>query len=51
VGRYTNIVGTDLHVGSSHACILSSGSVMCWGDGSSGQLAGAATTGTPVTVF
>ena len=51
VGRYTNIVGTDLHVGSSHACILSSGAVMCWGNGSMGQLGGASTSSVPVTVF
>lgn len=51
VGMYTNIVGTQLRVGTSHACLLRAGQVMCWGDGSHGQLGGAATTRTPVTVF
>lgn len=51
VGMYTNIVGTELHVGTTHACLLHAGQVMCWGDGSHAQLGGAATTRTPVTVF
>ncbi len=51
VGTYTNIVGTELHVGTAHACLLHAGQVMCWGDGSHAQLGGAATTRTPVTVF
>lgn len=51
VGTYTNIVGTDLRVGTSHACLLRSGQVMCWGDGTHGQLGGMTTTHTPVVVF
>lgn len=51
VGDYTNINGTQLRLGSAHACVLNAGHVQCWGDGSHNQLGGVATTRTPVTVF
>lgn len=51
VGSYTDVLGTELHVGTTHACLLRAGQVMCWGNGARGQLGGAATTRTPVAVF
>ncbi len=53
VGDYTNIVGTNLAVGSNHACIMQGGTILCWGNNSFGQLGDGGTTSssvpTPVT--
>ncbi len=35
---YTDIVGTDLAVGTNHACIMQGADILCWGDNRRGQL-------------
>ncbi len=52
VGGYTNIVGTNLAVGTNHACIMQGSNILCWGDNSRGQLGDGGTTSstTPITL-
>lgn len=46
VGEYTSILGTQLRLGLSHACILRAGEVLCWGSNTQGQLGNGTRTAT-----
>ncbi|MBZ0116132.1 MAG: hypothetical protein K8H88_04040 [Sandaracinaceae bacterium] len=53
VGTYTNVLGTDLAVGSNHACIMQGANILCWGQNSYGQLGngGTSASATPVRLL
>lgn len=51
VGTYTNVVGTDLAVGTNHACIMQGANILCWGQNSYGQLGSGGTVPSSVPVL